>query len=183
MVDFPRFLNFDKVELFYEQGSQPVAKKCRLFAKYLQPLKGKLNDSNLIHFKGAICQNERSQFNDAFSLLNHIRDELLPICDLARQYKFEIFWSDNNAATNVLSSILQFPQLARCTNISLCNWANDHLLPVEIISKWLTEKSEDEIKYNGKSRRERLLQIGTVMNGDVLEMCDYLKEVLYYCVK
>ena len=95
LANLPQFLRFDCVKFNYSSlnngcaiGNAPIAEKFQSVVNYLQQLK--LNDSNLIHIIGAIDKNNLIDFSDNSQLLDHLRNELLPICGSSRRYKFEI---------------------------------------------------------------------------------------------
>ena len=178
LTDFPHFLRFDRVELFYHSGTQSFEKKCQLFVKHLQQLKEPLKESNLIRFRAIIQQQMSSQFKDHSALLDHVRNELLPICDTAHQYAFEItFFSNQSADRATIESILQIPLIIRCTNVSIQIYGTSRPthLPVESISNWLNGTVDE----GGKKQREKLLRLGECIQNTG-EMIDYLKEVHFY---
>ena len=182
LIDFPRFLRFDRVDLFYHSGTQSFEKKCQLFVKLLQQLKEALKESNLIRI-GAIIQHEMpNQFKDHSALLDHVRNELLPICNTSHQYAFEItFLSNQNADRATIESILQIPLIIRCTNVSIQIYGTSRPthLPVESISNWLNGTVEEGTKIGGQKQREKLLRLGERIQN-TREMIDYLKEVHFY---
>ena len=182
LTDFPHFLRFYRVELFYHSGTQSFEKKCQLFVKLLQQLKEALKESNLILFCAIIQQEMPSQFKDHSALLDHVRNELLPICDTSHQYAFEItFFSNQNADRATIESILQIPLIIRCTNVSIqiCGTNRPTHLPVESISNWLNGTVEEGTKIGGQKQREKLLRLGEWIQN-TREMIDYLKEVHFY---
>ena len=147
-ADLPQFLRFDDVELNYCCQKVPIKEMCRLVVNYLQPLKKALNDTHLITFIAGINENDPSKFSNHLQLLNHVQEELLPICDSSYGYKFEIrFNSDKIAGANVIRQILQMPPIDRCSNVEislhgLAYFYYEHVLgrnklPIEAISSFL----------------------------------------------
>ena len=175
---FPQFLRFDAVELCYWSYTLPIAKKCHLFAQYLKPLKKALNDSNLIHFDAIIYKNDMRHFSGHSQLLCHLREDLLPICDSSRAYKFEIrFFSDKSAGYDVIDQILQMHPINRgsCSKVEIILYGlagqRTHL-PLKTISNWLHRN------LNGTVSKERFLRINSYYIPYTQELCDYLKKVL-----
>ena len=97
----------------------------------LEPIKERTIGSSLeIH--------SNDDFPSHLVLLAHIQNELLPVCEDCRSYKFNIgFLSDEKAATNIVASILQFGQITRCSNIEFSFTDCQLDLPVDAISNWL----------------------------------------------
>ena len=99
-----------------------------------------LNDS-IVNFHAQIFHNDSSCFNGRAQLLNHIQNELLPICD---SYKFEIqFCSDEDGGANVIASLLNVFPIQRSLNVEItikssCSGLQMQL-PVESISSWLNQ--------------------------------------------
>ena len=66
---------------------------------------------------------------------------LLPICDSSNSYKFVVdLVSDKNAGTELISSILQLPQINRWPNVSVQLYGHDGVptqLPVKTLSAFL----------------------------------------------
>ena len=185
LSEFPQFLRVDTVCLNYCFFVVPISEVCRAFINYLQPLKKTLKDSNLIDFFGSINNNRSTHFSDHSKLLDHLQNELLPICDSSRAYEFDIlFYSDENAGRDVIASILKQQTILRCSNVaiklSLANWPLQ--LPIEPISNWLHRKC-DGINENERSAfsaftEERFLQIHFDKFQNATELCDYLKTVI-----
>ena len=101
LVDIPQFLRFDDANLNYCCGTIPIKEKCQLIVNYLQLLKKALNGSKLITFIVGINDKCPSMFSNHLKLLNHIQEELMPICDSSHGYKFTIhFNSDKNTGAN-----------------------------------------------------------------------------------
>ena len=186
----PEFLRFNEVYMPYSYGFQPhslysrdmsIQEKCQFFAGLLPSIKGALNDSKEIRFYGRINENDPSNFSNHSTLIDYIRDEFLPICDLSRRYNFEIdFSSDMDAATNVVSSILKMPQIVQCLNIEILIYTIDHpnKLPVGEIVQWLNQKI-DRIGFFGKKNEEKFLKIISRQIQDELGICEHLTEVLF----
>ena len=134
----------------------------------------------MITLTARINQNDQSQFRDHSQLLDHLREQVLPICDSSPAYYFEFdFQSDNDAAGNVIGQFLQLPSIKRCQKVGF-NYANETFiqLPVDAISNWLNRNSDDGI---GRNKKERFL--GTnhrirVQNAE--EICDRMRKVITF---
>ena len=137
LIASPSFIRFNNVQICYWLRSQPIEEKCEMFESHLVPLKPALNDSNMIEFWARISQDYPPYFTDHSFLLNYLQNRLLGICDSSRGYKFRIsFWSDENAISNVISSILQMPPMKRCSNVEIEIYGTFGLhkqFPVEIL--------------------------------------------------
>ena len=144
------------------------ATKCKQFIKHLKPLKDALSDLNLLHFDAEINENDVPDFSSFSNLLHqkkflhHLRDELLPICELSsRAYKFTILfrdWETNGAA--LIESILQIPQIGRCPNVALkLSGLYNIQLPVEAIAQWLHQQSSGTKRISDPKKREKFLTI------------------------
>lgn len=189
---FPQFLRFNTLELFHAGGSygglsimqriepQTIAKKCQLLVKHLKSLKRALNDPNFICFFGGINQKAANVFTDHIQLVAHLRDDIFPICDLSRHYKFKIdFYSDRNAAAKTITSILEFVHGPN-VEIQLCLGSfptNPTKLPVDSIAKWLHQKG-GKIGMINQKEEDKFLRIE--MNGiqNAFEMCGHLMKVV-----
>ena len=186
----PEFLRFNEVYIPYSRDFQPISsdsrdmsiqEKCHFFAGLLPSIKGALNDSKEICFYGDINENDPSNFSNHSTLIDYIRDEFLPICDLSRRYKFKIdFSSDMDAATNVVSSILKMPQIVQCLDVEIwiCTIDHPNKLPVDEIVQWLNQKI-DRIGFFGRKNEEKFLKILSWKIQDVLGICEHLTEVLF----
>ena len=211
LSEFPCFLRFDSVVLIYNFGRflhpwrPSLFLKQRLFLKHLQVLKPALVDSNLFYFTARINQyfaapawlspyfKERSlvDFEDHFALLEHLRNKLLPICDSSRHYEFQIeiifAASGPNAATNVIESLLQMPQIVACSNVKID--VRDHRfvathLPLEAIAKWLNQKPDTDnptgvINQMNSKKQEKFLAIHLFAIQNELEVIANLTEVYF----
>ena len=134
---------------------------------------------------------ERSSvdFEDHFAVLEHLHNELLPICDSSRHYEFiiEILFdaSGPNAATNVIESLLQMPQIVVCSNVTIevRNYPSVLIdLPVEAIAKWLNQKSDNPtrvIDQKNAKKQEKFLAIHLFEVHNELEVVDNLREVYF----
>ena len=59
-----------------------------------------------------IDQNDPRHFSNTSMLIESLHNGLLPICDSSNSYKFVVdLVSDKNAGTELISSILQLPQI------------------------------------------------------------------------
>ena len=194
LLEFPQFLRFDEVEIYYcycyaTDKHRLIEEKCKTVVHYLQLLKKQLNDSYLtvvcalegpmIYSASWIVQNDGHYFSNHSHLLDHIQNELLPVCGSSFGYKFDIdFHSEKSASTNVIASILQMTQIERCSTlqISLNKLDRSTKLPVESISNWLHRKRDGTCEKS-KRRFLRIYLDSVIQNA--LEMCDYLKKVIY----
>ena len=191
LTSVPCFLRFKEVKLFYAYtiGQKSIEEKCRSGENYLQPLKEALNDSILIRFGGIIDRNDLTKFSDHSKLLDYLSEHLLKICNSSREYDFYIsFRTDEaGAGTNVINSIIQMPQICRCSNlrINLCCIPQHVLLPADAISSWLNRPISDGMNFIGRrTPKEYFLKIYAARIQNVVEMCDYLVEVcLFYKVQ
>ena len=176
----PRFIRFNDVKLFYNRGPNSTEETCRSIENYLRPLKEALKDANSIQFYGGINRNCVKSFRDHFELIVHLGDHLLPICSSSRRYEFIIeFYSDKEAASNVISAIFQLPQISRCSNLEILFYFLDQpiQLPVGDISNWLNRKINNRMEGIGRAQREILLKIDMDDIQNVVEICDHLAKV------
>ena len=191
LTTFPCFLRFNGVDLYMSDESEtysggesdtlPITEKCLLFEKQLQSVKSALTGSVLC-FWGVINESKASCFHDHLELLNYVRNRILPICDESCGYEFHImFESDVSASQNVISSILQTPQLNRCSSAQFRIYDGsvepelELILPVKEISNWLHRKCDHG--------RKKLLHInsGEIEMENIEEMSNHLTEVLFLC--
>ena len=180
MNDLPQFLRFDRVELSYQSSvyanALPIAKKCQSVVNYLQRLK--LNDTTLIHFIGFIHQTNRNNFIGHSQLLDHLRNELLPICGSSRGYKFEIFTLDEVSCKDLIAPILQIPQIYCCSYVEISIDGRIKYpiqLPIEPISNWLHRNCDGREE---KSKELFLRICSSSFNFPCArELCDHLKKV------
>ena len=198
-TNFPSFFRLNNVYLWYDYGSHSIEEKCEFVESHLSPLIPALNDAKMILIRAAIDQ-EPKDFSDYSAFLDHIRNRLLPICDSARCYKFDIIFPPKVNAGNVISSILQMQPIKRCSNVEIEFifppnggemqnqwWMQNQLnqlpaeseLPVEAISYWLEKSNNDGIGINFRTRKEgKFLQIEMKTNNAV-EMFDHLRTVRF----
>ena len=193
---FPPFLRFDEVRLQYATGSQSLLAKFRLFESCLESIKPALNDSNKICFVADINRNYPRYFSDHSSVVIYLRDRLLPICGSSRRYEFDITlitspislrvrYSEfnGNSAAHVISSLLQFPQVRLCSNVSIKlrgyrgYYSTIARLPVEDISNWLTPKNDEGVEIRSKKEGNRFLLIYSGIIPNTREMWDHLMGV------
>ena len=179
----PHFLRFNEVELFYISGTKSIEEKCGSIGSYLQPLKEALKDSILIRFHGTIDRNDPKNFGDHSKLLKYIGEELVTIFNSSRGYDFSIYSRTEEAGTgtNVINSIIQKPQICRCSNLRFDLWfvRQPMLLPVEAISSWLNRTIGDGRNFIGRTPKEIFLRIYASRIQNVAEMCDHLAKVLF----
>lgn len=188
LAEFPQFLRFGRIELRYNHfyGPIPIGEKCHSFVNWLQPIKKAATDSN-IYFRGWINKNSGTTFSDHFQLQEHIRNELLPICDSSRRYTFDIrFFSDENAGTNFIEEILQMDPINSCsTLIFVLSGPENHQLqlPIEAISTWLNRRSDGIYEKLEKRYLYIVTQALWVSKGsrpsiqNGRDLCDLLKKV------
>ena len=183
------FLRFNEVQLFYNVGQQSIEEKCRSIENYLQPLEEALKDANSIQFDGCIERNDLTKFSDHSKLLEYLSEQLLKICNSSREYDFSIcfFTEEAEAGSNVINSIIQMPQICRCSNLRfrLSRGPQPMLLPVDAISDWLNRTIGVGMNFNGRrTPQEMSLRVYAGIIQNVVEMCDNLLEVcLFYKVR
>ena len=179
-LDNFHFLRFDSVFLIYNCGSQSIDVKLHLLQNQLQLFKTAFSDLKEITLSAKIDHNDQSQFRNHFQLLDHIRDQLLPICDSSPFYSFSIdFQSDNDGAADFIAQILQMRPITRCRDV-LFIYENEMLiqLPVETISNWLHRNSDDGIGSTGQSKEVLILSMNNQIKiQNAVEVCDRLKMV------
>ena len=182
MAIVPKFLRFNEIRLDYESCSESIEEKSDLIESSLAPFSDALKGSKSVQFHGTINgNNRRDRFSNHPQLVNYLRERLLPICNSSRAYHFFIrFFSDKEkAATNVISSILQFPQIKRCSNLFFWFYylEDQKQLPVEAISSWLIRKLNDGMEVVG-IREEIFLTIRLDIIQSAVEICDHLEAVI-----
>lgn len=168
-----------------------ITKKCELLKRHLQSIKHTLNRA-IIEFHGIVRADRHGffvgspkhiYFHDHTKLVEHICNEILPLCGSARCYKFNIaLHTDKDSATKVIDSILQMPSVNRCSNVSF--WFRDDGIKgisVETISNWLFRIPDGNGEINCPKRHPRLLNIGLIMLQNVMDIWDVLKQV-YFCI-
>ena len=224
--ELPKFVRFKRVELEYcddyngygEHGcakisvekrdrspEQSIAEKCQSLVKYLQPLKEALNNLVLLYFVAVINANDGSCFSDSSKLLNHVQNEVIPICNSSRGYRIEIsyFESEMNDCPNVIASILQMNPFIRCSHLEIILHRYFHTdtygdveppqLPIERISNWLERANLKSPQLpierisnwlHGKSEtinensKKRFLRINLSKTQNALELLAHLQEVI-----
>ena len=182
LANLTEFIRFNEVRLLYCSGLQSLTTKCQLFEDYLNAIKPALKNFNKLSFVADINQADPGHFSDHSSVVIYLRDRLLPIFDSSRRYEFYInFKSDENSATEVISSILQISQVRSCSHVSivLFGYFLSARLPVEDISNWLTPKTVEGAEICGKKGENRFLLIySNILNKK--EMWEHLKEVNFF---
>ena len=173
----PLYLRFDLVKLSYinmalYEGT--IDERFEWDQMILQPFKQALTGSKF-EFLGTIS-NDKKVFKDSSSLLNQI-DKLLSIFTLCRVYKFYIESHINkNTSAHVLSEILQFDAIVRCSKIRVELNFEDPMqtrLPIEAIENWLNRTNAD-----GEKCDERFLKLKISYDvSNLSEMFEYLKKV------
>ena len=177
----PHFLRFNEVKLFYTDCPKSIEEKCRSIENCLQPLKEALKDANFIRFWGSIDRNDQACFSDHSKLLKYLSEQL-KIWNSSRGYNFSIFFnSEEEAAANVINSIIQMPQICRCSTLRIfLYWVSAPLLlPVEAISCWLNRSIGDGMNFIERTSKEIFLRIYADRIQNVVEMCDHLAKVLF----
>ena len=189
LANFPSFIRFRDVTLiynyYYNNSPQPITDKCELITSYLQVLKPALYDTRILRFCGTIDHRVPYYFRDHSQLLCHLRDQLLPICGNARRYKFKImFNTDKDAGGSVISSILQMPQIIRCSDVFIQPTFYSDEFPIEDISNWLHQKNTDGVGVEnvGQKETQRFLQLDSCIIPNAQEMYKHLKKVLKFCL-
>ena len=199
LADVPRFLRFDRVSLVYPiDRSKSIAQARESFRGYLSSIKATLNDANIICFVCKTEEDDPSQFSDHSPLLEHIR-HIVSICDSSRGYSFrfcfhagmctgtcqrwrndddDFFFRVESAFGNAIASILEMPEIARSSTVSIYNYPlfRAHL-PVEAISNWLNRERHP----TEQNQRERNLALHFYLRSaqNVQEMFDSLKQVSF----
>lgn len=178
LKSFP-FLRFMCVFLTYDGGPQSIAKKCELFKGYLHAIKSALSDSNLIRFTVTIGQ-QIQYFSSHIKLIEHLRNELLPICESSRHYQFVICDDmDTNTGAEIITSILEAPQIVCCPNVEIGIYKKNKTatqLSVEVIDKWLNHTVDK------KKEQHKFLHIFLSNIQNLLEICGHLTEVIYILI-
>ena len=155
----------------------------------LQPIECAINGAEF-GFRGNVSSTRRSgrlsDFTNDSMLLAHLEEELLPICNACRSYKFEIhFLSDYSSATNVIAKILQFGPIDGCSKIlfdlysTQCFQIEMIEMPVISIAHWLYRgPNSDTINTNGRVKKERILIIDSrAYIPNLLVLVNVLKKV------
>ena len=148
----------------------------------LQPVKHAMNGAK---FKFRVdVSSGLSGFTDNSMFLAHLKEELLPICNACRSYKFEIYFlSDHSSATNIIATILQFGPIDGCLKIlfdlhSAQNFHNQTEMPVMSIVNWLNRgPNSDTINANGQLKKVRILEIYSPSIPNLLALVNGLKKV------
>ena len=132
----------------------------------------------MITFIGEINENDPNVFSNHLQFLNHIQEELLPICDSSFGYKFVIhFNSDKLAGANVIRQLLQTHPIDRCSNVEISlygNFEQPNELPIEAISNFLHRKC-DRIRDDSN---EIYLRINFPKIQNVQATCEHFKKVI-----
>ena len=111
LLTIPPFFRFNSVTLYYDSfecTSMKLKDGCEWTQMILQPLKPAL--------KGAKFDFTDTGYNSM--LHTHLEQELLPICDNCRSYRFEInLCGHSSSAKELISKFLQFDQINCCSNV------------------------------------------------------------------
>ena len=154
--------------------------KLLILLNQLRHFKTAFSDLERITLIAKINQNDQSQFRDHSQLVDHFREQMLPICDSSPFYTFAIeFQSDKDGAGNFISEILQLPSINRGREVYFHYYNETFIqLPVGVISNWLNRNSEIDNTGSGQSKQDRYLGMNNrirIQNAE--EMCDRLKMV------
>ena len=205
-TEFPPYLRFNLVQLSYleaEKGTaeerfawvqmvfQPSLKHALIGSKFkficaiededVKRYGPRHVDENWMNWMDIPFENYCADFEDHQTLLLHIGSKLLPIFDQCCWYKFCITLPNKNAATaatEIISEILQFDSVSRCSNVSVLlrnvnyNWPVE--LPIETIGNWLNRPLVD-----GEKQDKRILQIKVADDEipNAYEMFQHLEKV------
>ena len=182
LIDFGSFVRFDEVKVSYIWGFMKIAEKCQLLISQLKTIKYVLSNANNLIFRAGIDQNDQTDFNCHSQLLEHICNEIIPICDSSHLsgYKFVInFNSDLDSASNIIASILQMEEIKRCFNIAFDFHAdNPTNLPIESILNWLIIQKSD--RTNKQKEKEKILRIDAHKIQNAQEICSAIIKVRYF---
>ena len=182
---FP-FLIFEELYIIYDEGSVSIDEKLQLLQHQLQLFKTAFSDLKEITLSANINQNDQTQFHDHTHLLDHLREQLLPICNSSSvdNYNFFVdFQSDNDGAADFIAQILQMRPIIRCREVYF-DYDNETFiqLPVEVIANWLNRDSDGEIDSTetGQSKKERYLGMNNQIKiQNAVEMCDRMRMVFF----
>ena len=159
-----------------------------MFKAHLLSLKSAINDKSVIEIEANISQDYSGHFKDHSQLLDHIKYQIIPICNSYRSYKFLIhFNSDYNAVTNVISSILNLLEARRCSSAAIQIYfgkgfdGQKSQLPVEVISNWL--ESAHGVEMNIRNKKENFLKISVDSIQNAQQMVNHLKMVSFIYFK
>ena len=167
--------------LIYALGSQSIDEKLQLFQNRLQLFGTALSNLEKIILSADINKNDQSQFRDHSQLLDHFREQVLPICNSSPVYMFHIdFQSDNDGTADFIAQILQLPSINRCRAVYF-QYKNETFiqLPVEVISNWLNRNSDDGIGGIEHGKKRLFLAMNNrIKIQNAAEICDHLKMVM-----
>ena len=195
------FLRFRSVTLNYndwlnyDDGFQSIGKRCQLFVTHLKPLKTALSDSTKIEFNADIGSGQiqfvgegQNNFRDPLQLLNHLRNELLPVCDSVRRYEFAIrFFSHGASAIDILYAILRMQPMTFSTNVEFNLYQPRGYLPqflpvdaIDPISAWLDRSNDMVMKC--KQQQKTPLDLKVYLQGvrnvqNAQELFEHFKKV------
>ena len=153
----------------------PIAKKCQSVRKLLLPLASTLNGAKL-EFYCQIDQNDLSDFSDHQMLLDHIGNDLLPICNAFRAYEFHLKFLSEKSAPTVISSILGMGPARNCPNVKFVIFGIDlpTALPVKAISNWFFHCVVEDKKRKNRKKKSLEIKMNKISNGT--EIQTHLKE-------
>ena len=201
-TEFPPYLRFNLVQLSYLEAEKgTVEERFAWVQKIFRPSFKRTLIGSKLKFICAIedeaiqymdeqqaekwpYENSCADFEDYETLLLHIGSKLLQIFDQCFSYKFCITLPNKNgaiAATEIISEILQFDSVSRCSNVSvLLRNVNYHWppeLPIKTIGNWLNRPLID-----GQKQSKRILQIKVQDDEipNVYEMFEHLDEVFSF---
>ena len=186
--EFP-FLSFKSLSLFYSAGVGPhtisIDMEIQLLQIQLQLFKTALSDLELLTLNARINQNDPNMFRDYSQLLDHFREQVLPICDSAPVYKLLIdFQTGSDRAADFIVQILQLPRINRCNcqEVSFFYLNETFIqLPVDAISHWLNRNFDNKIDGTGQGKKQRLLATNHhIRIQNAVEMYEHLKTVMVF---
>lgn len=199
LTTFPQFLRFKNIRTWYSMDFAPALtdEKYKFVESCLSALKSILNDSNVIEFNADIYEHCHSYFSNHTQLLDYLRCRFLPIFfNSSHHYKFYFrFKSEGNSAANVIASILQMPEIKRCSTVEIEIHSEEQRLPVDAIINWLEESANEMEINNGQNqnKKERFLKVifftwhwcwgNRIRNSGIQnagEMLDHLKTVISF---
>ena len=181
LKNFP-FLRFKKLWIIYNYGSLSIDEKLQLIQCQLKLFETALSDSEKITLFARVNQNDQSQFRDHSQLLDHLCEQVLPICHSSAYHFFIDFQSDKDAAGNFIGQILQLPSITRGQEVSFL-YTNETIiqLPVEVISNWLNRDSGGEIDSAVRDNKQlQLLMNHQIKIQNAVEMCDRMRMVITF---
>ena len=148
----------------------PIAAKCELVRKLLLQFTSALNGAKL-EFDCRIDRNGLSDFHDHPMLLEHLGNDLLPICNAFRAYEFHISFLSEESAPTVISSILEKGPARNCVNVKfvILGKGQRTALPVEAITNWFFYNVAEERKRKIRENKALEIRMDEISNGPQIE--------------